>query len=400
MQYLIIIPYYIISILFILYCYKKYYVSPVGIFCFFQLIMFTGLIKILDFHKYIDLKHILIYLLGLIGVILGNFLPFNTRKKNIYIKKKPKNMDMRILGLLLLSFILISVFFYKVGFNFFSENSFNISEYRKKVNFSFGSGYIYQFRIFIFPFLVLYSINFGKGIIKKVSYIMFPFMFYFLVASGQRAGLVTALLMYLTAIFLLHHYKVKNMFHNKSLFFLMGLTFIFFFILTFMNNRVTISGSFLKALRDRILLDNQMAATLSFHYISKLPTQFGKDWGNLFLDILPGKNSYISIAQLIHASLYGGSLEGTSPPDLWGSIYYNFNLLGVIFISILIGYYYKKIYLKFILGKKTPYHIFIYSYLFLSMGMWIADSPMYFFNDGFITLLILNFCLTYKLKLT
>ena len=394
-----IISYYIISVTFLFFCYKKYYISPIGIFSFFQLIMFTGIIRIADLKNFSDIKLIYIYLIGLAGVILGNFLKI----KRLYIflkskslKKLPKNINLRIILMILFSFIIIFLFFYNIGYKDIDLKNF--SEYRKKINYTVGSGYIYQFRVFIFPFLILYSINFSKGITKILSYLLFPFMCIFLIASGQRMGLVIAFLSYVLALILLHHHKIKNITKNKKSILLIIIVCTLFFILTILNNRINISGSFLNAIFDRIFYDNQLAAKLAFRYIDKRPVQFGKDWFYMFLDILPGKNNYISVANLIHGYLYGGSLTGTCPPDLWGSIYYNFGMCGIFLFSTLIGFFYKIAYLNYYYSAKTPYTVFFYSYLFFYLGFWVADSPMYFFNDGVITMLILNFYLTYRIR--
>ena len=148
------------------------------------------------------------------------------------------------------------------------------------------------------------------------------------------------------------------------------------------------------AIFDRMIYDNQISAVYAFRYIEAQPIQMGKDWLNMAVDLLPGKNSYIPVASVIHAQLWGGSYEGTSPPCIWGSTYYNFGTIGVFVVAFLIGFWFKRIYSMFVRKRNSKFRLFYFGSLFLALGMWMTDSPMYLFNEGAITLFLLYIVVT------
>lgn len=399
MIYIFCCTYICFNLFFVFYYYKRDYFAPLMIFLIFQLIMYVGLIKIVDFNNSSDLKLIFLYFIALFGLIVGDQFVFMRNKKYVKMNYSKLNgtQGERIILLMIFSFMACYFFFTNLGLNLFEmiksiiAGDLNFSEYRKSVNFAIGSGYIYQFRVFILPFLVFYTIICEKKYLRVLGIILIGPMFFFLIASGQRAGLIKAMCMFGMMILFLNYYGEGKPIWKNKLFIATGiLTIILFLLLTILNGRHIVSGSLFGAIYDRFIFDNQYAAKYAFRYIDSEPTQWGRDWYNMFLDILPGKNSYVSIAAKTHAFFYG-SYEGTAPPCIWGSTYYNWGILGVFIFSMIIGSVYRQIYEMMFAKPLTKFRLCLFAYLFVSMGMWMADSPMYFFDEGTITFIILYF---------
>lgn len=361
--------------------------------------MYVGLVRIVDFSNPLDLKLIFLYFIALFGLVIGDQIVF--MKKRSYTKASYFNLNAtqceRIIILMVFSFLACYFFFTTLGLNLMemvksiASGNLNFSEYRKSVNFAMGSGYIYQFRVFILPFLVFYSIICEKKYLRILGIVLIGPMFFFLIASGQRAGLVKAMFMFGMMIIFLNHYGEGRPIWKNKLFIATGIvTIVLFLALTILNGRHIVSGSLLGAIYDRFIFDNQYAAKYAFRYIDAEPIQWGQDWYHMFLDILPGKNSYVSVAAKTHAFFYG-SYEGTAPPCIWGSTYYNWGIIGVFIFSAVIGSVYRHVYEMMFARPLSKFRLCLFAYLFVSMGMWMADSPMYFFDEGTITFVILYF---------
>ena len=71
------------NLFFVFYYYKRDYFAPLMIFLIFQLIMYVGLIKIVDFNNSSDLKLIFLYFIALFGLIVGDQFVFMRNKKYV-----------------------------------------------------------------------------------------------------------------------------------------------------------------------------------------------------------------------------------------------------------------------------------------------------------------------------
>lgn len=408
MIYIAIVGYIVLCTAFCIYLFRQYFLSPMLFFLMFQQIMFIGIVRLIDVNNSADLKLIFLYCVALFGTILG--IVYETSRRPLYnrevIATEEKGVNrigkQRIFFLVIFSVIVCHLFFNRLGINLVSavyqaiNGQLDFSQYRKMVNFASGSGYVYQFRVIILPFLTFYLLMCEKGIRKIIGCIILPFTLFFLVASGQRFGLVQALLMVAVASLMMSHYAVDEVpiYKNKMLIVLMIMAVGFFVALTYLNGRVANSGGLFAAIFDRMIYDNQISAVYAFRYIEDQPIQMGRDWLNMAVDLLPGKNSYVPVASVIHAQLWGGSYEGTAPPCIWGSTYYNFGTIGVFAVAFLIGFYFKRIYSMFVRKRNSKFRLFYFGSLFLALGMWMTDSPMYLFNEGAITLFLLYTAVT------
>lgn len=403
---IILFLYSILCFLGIYYSYKKYGFSPVLIFLVMQFIMFIGIFFLVDQTNIVDIEYLIIYLLSLMLFILG------TKINEVIIKKSDKNYtNVNLIGLqriiivvILIISIIVCIYFFSKTPNLFililknilDRSNINISDMRVNSYSTIGIGYVYQFRVIILPFIVAYLISCERSILKLIGIISFPLMLIFILGTGQRGGFAIFSISWLIALLNLNRY-------NKSKKYLLILLSIFsfftllFVILTIYNGRSADSGGTINAILQRMFIDNQNASIVAFRYVKTLPTQYGVDWFNMFIDLLPGKNSYLPLANRVNAILYGGSTRGTAPPCIWTSTFYNWGYFGLMLFPIMLGYFYQNLTSIHYSRTKSKINIFIYSFMSITLGFWIADSPMALFNDGFISLSILYLLLNYTI---
>ena len=161
-----------------------------------------------------------------------------------------------------------------------------------------------------------------------------------------------------------------------------------FMVLTIYNGRVSSGESVFKSVFSRIFNENQECAVVAFRYIDSKENQWGYDWFMSLKDILPGKNEYKQLSYVIFEVMYGTD-RGTSPPCIWGSAYYNFGWFGIVLMPFVMGVLYHKLYYVFRKQRINKLRIFLYSAMFVILGLWFADNPLYIFNQGFITIFIM-----------
>ena len=409
---LISIIYICISIIYMYNEYKKHFITPLFMFLVMQLIMFIGIMIRCNNDNMHHIQLLLMYLIALVGIIIGahanvkyvqgiDAVNLNTDISH--------NQTIKIAFWAVFSIIICSIFFRNVGFNAFSVLlrggvNTDVSELRRSINYTSGSGIVYQFRVFILPILMLILISSTNKRYRITGIILAPLCVLYLLGSGQRGGLVTVMLMYLV-VFLYRNREIKREGIDKKTYqgirkskrlIILGLLLagVAFGALTIGNQRINAAGSLTNAIIGRIMVDNQGCALFGFeNLVCREPLSYGYDWLMMTLELIPGvKTGYIATANRIFAMKYG-SLKGTSPLCIWGSTYYNFGWPGIILLSILIGYLYSYV------GRKTNQKVFstvelvIYSELVVVMGTWIAEGPYYLVNNGGLATILLYWIL-------
>lgn len=393
--------YFIIGILFTIFNYKKYGITPAVIFVLMQMIMFSGILQLVDFGLQVDRKLVYIYIAALALFILGvkySVMIHGKATHKFLLKDQStlnKTQRKRVILLIIFSVAVCSWFFAQIGGNvfilmlksLFENGTSNFTEQRLKTYSVIGSGYVYQFRVIILPVLTAYLISCENGKIRRLGYILLPIMFLFILGTGQRGGFVIFIVMWGVALVNLNKYYSLKV---KKKIIAIGFIFIIIFAFTtFYNGRSVMSGSIYGAIIQRVVNDNQISAIIAFRYIDILPTQYGKDWLYMFADLLPGKNDYVPVANQVFKIIYG-TARGTAPPCIWGSVYYNWGYIGVLVVPLLMGFLYQNLYYRFIKRPMTKFRVFMYSSMFVCLGFWVADAPINLFNSGFVTLAILQ----------
>lgn len=410
MVYIVITLYITLNVFFDIYEFSRRYISAGLLVSASQFAMFVGIAKLANFHNKADVTLLGIYLFGYI-VFVSLYLALSSKYSFSDIELKTNFEINKYQTVILYCMIIVSVifstwFFAQTGTHilsvivssFFSGSSVNISQMRKAVNYTRGNGVVYQFRNFILPLSVMYFVMFEEGINRTIGIILLPITILFLIGSGQRAGVVYLLM--ITGLTVALITKAKKKIENvesdigitikRTLLTIVMLIVIFVF-LTALNGRDIASGSLINAVTDRFINDNQACAILGFRYIYEQDITFGADWGSMFLDLFR-ENRYIPVSSIIHAQLYG-SLQGTSPPCIWGSAYYNFGYFGVVLIASLLAIVSKELYSHFCKKANNGLRIILYAGMSVLFSAWIADSPIMLLNGGFATIVMMSFVL-------
>lgn len=403
---IVIAGYVITAIGVIIHLFRSERFSCATIFVVLQLVFFLGLVNLADFAYEADRTLMLIYFVALLMFFFGHELYRYCRPlPNEHARSDGELCQFQVERVAILSVISLAVltlFFARSGGNvflqalrgLFSESIDNLTDQRLAFNAQSGVGYIYQIRVYIFPVLLLMLAYSGKQGLKRLSIILFPLMLLFILGTGQRAGFVYCIAAW--AISLLYFADFEFADKKKVHAAVMALALFalsVFSVLTVANGRDQISGGIAQALLDRLSSDNQETALMAFRYlIYDSPTQWGNDWLYSLADILPGKNDYIAVAYRVFNIMYG-SMRGTAPECMWGSVYYNWSWYGIIIVPFLLGIVHSWLYSRFVSYPVNRIRILLYSFIFLNLGTWSAGGPVSLFNNGVAALGLLGFVL-------
>ena len=399
---LVVILYFVTALCYGIYSFKKYYITPALIFVGMQTIMFSGILTYVDPAFSSDIKLVLIYLLALIMFISGTVLSmriYPVKKHDIRFSNDKLTIyqQLVILGLVFVSIVACTYFFVSSGYNVFVQmlqafaggGTGDYTEERLALNNVWGVGYIYQFRVVIFPVVCAFLVtNKHHPLLRKIGYVCTPLMIIFILGTGQRGGFVMFILMFMVA--LLYVYKFYRQKRIRTIIVATAVgSLVLFGFMTIFNGRVATDSNVFQSILSRIFNENQECAVIGFRYIDSKNIQWGRDWFLSMMDILPGKNDYQQLSYVIFKIMYGTD-RGTAPPCIWGSTYYNFGWAGIIFMPFIMGFLYHKFYYTFRSREINRLRIFLYSAMFVVLGSWLSDNPMVLFNQGFITLAILT----------
>jgi len=95
--------------------------------------------------------------------------------------------------------------------------------------------------------------------------------------------------------------------------------------------------------------------------------------------------------------LIHGNPRGTAAISLIGSIYHNFGLIGVIFISFLLALFLNNITYVFLRKKKNIGNIVIFSFITFYISIYSSGDIVFLFNKGVVLLILISY-LIYKIK--
>lgn len=406
--------YILIAIYFLLTHYKKYSITPSLIFIAMQLVMFLGIITAPDALEKYGEHLILIYFSSLIFFIFGihsvkSQIAINNKNSSLLSKHinndNLSNYQKQMIYFLIIVSILFCFYFYmSAGVNLFIESLIDfingrINVYRNE-RLSFfsisGVGYIYQFRTIILPVLNIFLVIGQRRKYTRIGLTILPLTLIFILGTGQRNAFVFFLLFIFFYIKLLGN-NLNIQINKKYLVIFYSLSLLFLIILTISNGRVNsennsqVNGA-IQSLADRTFGVNSKTALFAFKYIETQPTVWGYDWLMMLADILPGKSGYLSVDRIVNYLAYG-TYDGTGPPCIWGSAWYNWSIFGATLFPFILGILYQNVYIAFSRIVNSKLSILIYAALCTYMGIWFCGSPMVLFNNGVITLLIMNLLL-------
>lgn len=131
----------------------------------------------------------------------------------------------------------------------------------------------------------------------------------------------------------------------------------------------------------RIFGSNQEASVAGFRYIYDLPIQWGGEWWQAAIGLLPGLTGS-DISNQIHAELYGSD-RGTAPLSVWGSTFYNFGFGGVVVMAILLALAVHAIdRVRLSAAHRNSLEVVGAAGVAVVVGTWVAGDPTYLLNVG------------------
>ncbi|ARN70865.1 hypothetical protein BST91_03980 [Nonlabens tegetincola] len=374
---------------------KRLTLNPAIIYLVFNGIVGIGCFKYFQEDVVADYKHaaiigvspLLIYIGYLLAISKANFSNSYYIFWNKPLIESSQKRKKRLLYLLIFSIAMSILYYQLVGYNLFLEslrggaNDFvqmRLDAYSGK-NY-YAPGIFNQFKNTIFPILFVYfaflwrNRNFFWYYIVIVGLILV----FSLIGTGQRTFLVTGILIIIAIITGLKSGKIsKSIVFYSSIFII-----VVFGFLSLQLNRVSDAGltSTLEQLSHRIFDSNQLSAVVGFRYVEKQNIVLGNEWLESLIGLVPGiKGSDLS--NRIFDQIFGG-FRGTAPLSVWGSAYHNFGFMGSIFLCLLVGFLYTKVYLRFINGKKTIIRVTVYCSIFVYLFTWIAGAPSQLLING------------------
>lgn len=417
---IVILFYFIISFTFVFVKRKQFLYNPSVLFVITQLVMFVGTIKYLQYDYQSDRVHLITLFLGLISFIVGTFIiNLMNYKKNLKIKLnsfKKRQLNLKInkllkqlLVILVIFSVSISIVYYlAVGYNLFWQSIVNFASfgtigggdiagsrlYAYAGDRYFAPGYVNQFKNTILPIivivLVVYATLTNRYKLKYLGFFLIPLALLFLLGTGQRGPfvLVSAIVfVFINIVFKGSSLKKINIVFISFAGFFFLLATIFLGRNNYELNNVSGIVNLISDALERFTDSSQLSSVIGFRYIYTQPLNFGSELAKDVFSILPNRRGS-TLASDVFQIIYG-STRGTSPSSIWGTIWYDFGLIGVIFLGFFLGIFYEKLFHNYIKGSKNIFRVAIYSGIIIILGTWKSGSLLNWFNDGLITLFIL-----------
>jgi len=391
--------------------------NPAIMFLAFNWIIGTGIIIQLDPTSSVDLTHLAVLFISLAGFGLGAFAAlFSARNISTqrsyqmyrsFWRSRDVGLEAKSFRLAMVFFIVsafITILYYQaVGYNLtliaFNPaiddattarlNAYAGDQY-------FAPGIVNQFKNSILPITFLFLASSIRSTWLKTIFLLIsvPFLIYALAGTGQRTFIVIFLIMAVISSIALNRGRVRAIYIILPSIF----TVLLFVLLSTLLGRA--GDGFFEVLGEiihRIFASNQYAAVHGFRFIQQEGNQYGMDWWQSVVGLLPGVKGS-DIANRIFADIFGGD-RGTAPLSVWGSVYYNFGIIGVLPISLLIGFLYSKSYFLLLQGSYEKLRIICFSAFFVYLSIWIAGSPVQLLNNGLLAVILLLFFRRYSFRL-
>lgn len=138
----------------------------------------------------------------------------------------------------------------------------------------------------------------------------------------------------------------------------------------------------------RLFYVNQYSGQQAFRYTSSEPIQYGREWYQSILGVLPN-NSGSPLAHEVYKAVFGSD-RGTEPPSMWGSVYYNFGWWGVLAIPVALAVGFQMISIRALAKRQVnTLELVGMSGTFVVAGTWIVGDPMHLLNAGAVTFAII-----------
>ncbi|KKK05417.1 hypothetical protein [Micromonospora sp. HK10] len=253
-------------------------------------------------------------------------------------------------------------------------------------------GFVNQFKNAILPALavILTVWSFAKGgfFARVGSVLLLALSALALMATAQRGAMVLFLTTALVYAFL---HRRRHLSWGFVLPLLLGLPLLVLSTYVLARSPDSASSPLQAAAEDlsnRFLHDNQASGLAAFNYTSSLPVSNGGDWLQGLLSVLPSHRGS-TLSSDVFYTLYG-STRGTSPPSLWGSIHYNFDTLGLLFMAALFGVLFQVLTQRSLRrGHYNSLQLIGFAGVTVVLGTWVAGGIETPLNIGLVSYLLL-----------
>lgn len=405
-----------LTVLFVSLFKRQWIINPVILFLFFNWIIGIGIIYQLNLTDYADLLHCFVLLLSVVGIGMGALTgaldtktlstqKFSSAYKDFWTKEEgtERRFAFNRVRLVFVFSLLITVgYYYVIGYNLtlvaFNPAIDDVTTARLNAYAGedyYAPGIVNQFKNTLLPvcFLILAAKIDRRDRRFFFVALMIPVLVYALAGTGQRTFIAIFLIMLVVSLLALRRGAIKLAYYVIPV----VIGFLVFMYLSAQLGRSE-GGIFAGAeeLLRRVFYSNQFAAVHGFRFIQQEGVQYGSDWWKSVVGMLPGVAGS-DIANRIFADLFGG-MRGTAPLSVWGSVFYNFGLLGVFPVAFVIGFIYIKIYHFFLKGEFTKFRVIAYGALFTYFSIWIAGSPVQLLNNGVLALFLLLVLRRYRIN--
>lgn len=253
-------------------------------------------------------------------------------------------------------------------------------------------GYVNQFKNALLPGLTVLFATARWGESRTKRWVLVPLAVlsvFGLLGTGQRAPFV---LFALVSLLYLYYYSGMRV-SRRLVRLLLVAVFVVLLATAALGrsaSRWDPNGSTLQKLgvaaseiAKRVVLDEQESSVAGFRYIYYQPIQYGAEWLQSALGVLPGHRGS-DLSNRIYATLFG-SPRGTAPPSVWGSTYHNFGWPGVLVLPVLLALIFANLSHR---GTKPASRSTLETLgiagVFMVIGFWTTGSPDALLNDGIV----------------
>ncbi|MBK6618516.1 MAG: oligosaccharide repeat unit polymerase [Nitrosomonas sp.] len=385
---------------------KNRILNPTLLFILFSGVFSQGVIFNLNLMREDDYQHLFSIVLFFIAIFIHVLISHNY-KREIYISRvwaaktpvpdKQEKFISLVLALLICALIIFIYFQYLVGYNlFFLALSGGSEDFTSARLASYsgdtytGAGVVNQFKNTIYPisyFALSFAIaaKYGKLALSIFLVLTIPFFLWSILGTGQRTHFFFCITSLLLFLFYTGKLQLKYLIPIISTFLIL---FTIFSVALGRTKDITLLDGFSELL-SRVFLDNQIGTIEGFRYIYNIPIQYGTEWARVLFGYIPGvKGSDLS--HKVFEYMYGTS-RGTAPIALWASIYHNYGIIGVPFVTLLLLKLIELSRVMLIVVPKSNFWVMFLSFLFFYIGIIPATEPFQILNNGLFGLIFLYF---------
>lgn len=380
--------------------------SPVLAFFLISYLTISGVLSMVDLDNPSDQIHVTALGLGMLAFVLGCMLAKQVapsrhcRRREAIINFRPNTAERLFLKLLfLISISATLVYFYLVGSHFLLEaifsgvaiddpNGLRLSFYAGEEY--YAPGYFKQFKDTLLPLLFVYffltwAIGKDKKAINAVLLlIVAPIVLFGMLGTGQRAPIVyfAIKIAYIYLILNPKNFRLSRIRRIPWYLWFLGICVLgLFILLTIVLGRGESPLDAIGHLVKRIFAVNQWASIVGFRHIIENPEGIGQQWFADVRSVLPGYKPH-GIDREIFAQLWGGSTRGNAPLSIFGSVYYNFGLIGIPIFFFAYGVLLHSLHILINRNRQSLIQVVIAAYLIVLFGFWRSGSPLVLLVNG------------------